>query len=227
MTFEELIGSRLVFGIPGTTITPEIVRHFKETHAGGLILYRINFESPDQTRKLISDLENALERRLHLLFVLFQMTCLGAPMVYYGDEAGLYGANDPCCRKPMLWPGLHYDAEAIGPDGKPRAEPQAIGFDRALHDEYRRLIALRHALPALRTGAVRTLLADDARQVLVHLRGDGALVAINRSEEMQVVELPWAAPAGWVDRLNGDAEVEVHDGRTRLALQPLWGAVLA
>src|SRR3954467_6711021 len=64
MTFEELIGQRLVFGIPGTQITDEIVRHFKETHAAGLILYRINFESPDQTRKLISDLENALERRL-------------------------------------------------------------------------------------------------------------------------------------------------------------------
>src|ERR1039457_1403902 len=64
MTLEELIGSRLVFGIPGTAITPEIVRHFQETHAGGLILYRINFESPDQTRKLISDLESPLGRRL-------------------------------------------------------------------------------------------------------------------------------------------------------------------
>lgn len=64
MTLEELIGSRLVFGIPGTTITPDIVQHFKDTHAGGLILYRINFESPDQTRRLISDLENALGRKL-------------------------------------------------------------------------------------------------------------------------------------------------------------------
>src|SRR5579864_2371946 len=64
MTLEELIGSRLVFGIPGTTITPEIVRHFQETHAGGLILYRINFESANQLRKLISDLENALGRKL-------------------------------------------------------------------------------------------------------------------------------------------------------------------
>ena len=64
MTFEELIGQRLVFGIPGTKITDDIIRHFKETHAAGLILYRINFESPDQTRKLISDLENALERKL-------------------------------------------------------------------------------------------------------------------------------------------------------------------
>lgn len=64
MTLEELVGSCLVFGIPGTQATPEIVRHFKETRCRGLILYRINFESPDQIRRLISDLENALGWRL-------------------------------------------------------------------------------------------------------------------------------------------------------------------
>ncbi len=64
MTLEERIGSQLVFGIPGTTITPEIIRHFQDTHCGGLILYRINFQSPDQLRKLISDLETALGRKL-------------------------------------------------------------------------------------------------------------------------------------------------------------------
>ncbi len=64
MTLEDLIGQRLVFGVPGKTITPDIIQHFKDTHCAGLILYRINFESPDQLRTLISDLENALERRL-------------------------------------------------------------------------------------------------------------------------------------------------------------------
>ena len=48
MELAELVGERLVIGIPGTKITPEIVRHFQELHAGGLILYRINFESPQQ-----------------------------------------------------------------------------------------------------------------------------------------------------------------------------------
>jgi beta-N-acetylhexosaminidase len=64
MTLEELIGQKLVIGIPGTRITPEIVRHFQELRAGGLILYRINFASPGQVRTLISDLEEALGRQL-------------------------------------------------------------------------------------------------------------------------------------------------------------------
>ncbi len=64
MKLAELVGERLVIGIPGTRITPEIVRHFKELHAGGLILYRINFESPAQIKQLIADLEEALGRSL-------------------------------------------------------------------------------------------------------------------------------------------------------------------
>jgi beta-N-acetylhexosaminidase len=64
MNLEELVGERLVIGIPGTKITPEIVRHFRELHAGGLILYRINFDSPPQIKKLIADLEEALGRKL-------------------------------------------------------------------------------------------------------------------------------------------------------------------
>ena len=64
MKIAELVGKRLVIGIPGTKITPEIVRHFKELQAGGLILYRINFDSAPQLKKLIADLEEALGRKL-------------------------------------------------------------------------------------------------------------------------------------------------------------------
>jgi beta-N-acetylhexosaminidase len=88
MTLEELVGSRLVFGIPGTVITPEIIRHFKDTHAGGLILYRINFESPEQIRKLISDLENALGRRL-------LVTCdhEGGRVIMFRDGVTIFPSN--------------------------------------------------------------------------------------------------------------------------------------
>ncbi len=64
MKLEESVGQKLVIGIPGTRITPEIIRHFQELQAGGLILYRINFDSPQQLKKLITDLEEALGRQL-------------------------------------------------------------------------------------------------------------------------------------------------------------------
>ena len=88
MTLEDLIGQRLVFGIPGTQITPDIVQHFKDTHCGGLILYRINFESPDQLRKLISDLENALGRRL-----LVTADMEGGRVIMFGESVTIFPSS--------------------------------------------------------------------------------------------------------------------------------------
>jgi glycosidase len=109
----------------------------------------------------------AEERRLHNLAVLFQMTYLGAPMVYYGDEAGMWGANDPCCRKPMVWPDLSYAPEATRPDGSVAETPDSVTFDRTLFDLYRGLIHLRHNTPALCRGDFATVLVDDAAEVHV------------------------------------------------------------
>ena len=38
------------------------------------------------------------------MVALFQFTYVGAPMMYYGTEAGMWGADDPCDRMPMVWP---------------------------------------------------------------------------------------------------------------------------
>lgn len=63
-----MIGRMLVLGIPGKKVRARDVRLFRDTRAGGLILYRRNFESPRQLRRLVSGLEEALERRL-LIFL--------------------------------------------------------------------------------------------------------------------------------------------------------------
>ena len=37
------------------------------------------------------------------LAVLFQMTYVGVPHIWYGDEIGMMGAHDPDCRRPFNW----------------------------------------------------------------------------------------------------------------------------
>jgi beta-N-acetylhexosaminidase len=61
---EDLVGERLVIGLPGPDLRDEDVRLFRDTRAGGLILYRRNFETPDRLRRLVEGLESALGRRL-------------------------------------------------------------------------------------------------------------------------------------------------------------------
>ena len=53
MTLEEMVGRRLMLGLPGPEIEDADIRLFEDTRAGGLILYRRNFESPEQLRTLL------------------------------------------------------------------------------------------------------------------------------------------------------------------------------
>ena len=95
--------------------------------------------------------------RLRLAMAL-QMLFPGAPAIYYGDELGMTGENDPGCRGGMAW-----------------AHP-----DKDLLVWQKELIALRQAHPALRTGSYTPLLADDEKSLFAFARG-------NREEELLAV----------------------------------------
>lgn len=83
---------------------------------------------------------------------LFQMTYLGAPMIYYGDEVGMWGANDPDNRQPMLWDDIEYEPETHGPGGKPLATSNSRQPDTKLLAFFRRAIRLRNENEVLRRG---------------------------------------------------------------------------
>ncbi|WP_408010652.1 glycoside hydrolase family 13 protein [Pseudalkalibacillus sp. A8] len=60
-----------------------------------------NLLGSHDTPRILTICENDI-RRVKLLF-LFQLTFTGSPCIYYGDEIGLTGAQDPGCRKCMEW----------------------------------------------------------------------------------------------------------------------------
>src|SRR5499426_2109225 len=64
MRLEEMVGRQLMFGLPGADVTDADLRLFEETGAGGLILYRRNFENPERLHDMLTRLEQALGRRL-------------------------------------------------------------------------------------------------------------------------------------------------------------------
>jgi beta-N-acetylhexosaminidase len=63
-TLEEMVGRRLMFGLPGPDVTDADLRLFEDTQAGGLMLYRRNFDTPDRLHRMLTRLETALGRRL-------------------------------------------------------------------------------------------------------------------------------------------------------------------
>lgn len=82
--------------------------------------------------------------------MIFQMTYPGAPMLYYGTEWGLWGANDPDNRKPMLWDDLPAEDEAHTLQGPCPA--QSCARDQGLFAFTKAAIALRKNHAALQSG---------------------------------------------------------------------------
>lgn len=128
---------------------------------------------------------NAREKEVQRLVTLFHMTYVGAPMVYYGSESGMWGADDPGDRKPMVWPDMTYDVERADPLGRPRqADP--VAFDHDLFTYYRNVIALRNENATLRRGGFEVLMASEEQNILAFQRllgDDITVVILNRSDE--------------------------------------------
>jgi glycosidase len=134
---------------------------------------------------------NERERDLQRLIVLFQMCYLGAPMIYYGDETGMWGATDPDDRMPMVWQDRQYEPQAIDPRGRER-EPDEVKCDPQLFDFYKRAIALRRQHDALNHGEFAILAADDAQRVIIttrRSRRESLIIAVNRGSEDAHVDL--------------------------------------
>src|SRR5215468_10449210 len=64
MSLEALVGSRLMFGLPGPDLTDDDIRLYRETQAAGIMLYRRNFETPERLAGLFTELQEAMGRRL-------------------------------------------------------------------------------------------------------------------------------------------------------------------
>ena len=128
-------------------------------------------------------------RRLELL-ALIQMTYIGAPMVYYGSEVGMWGSDDPNNRKAMIW-------EDLGAYEDPDATVMSD-----LLESYKQMIRLRKDHEALRRGSFETLMTDDEQDLFVYRRthGDETLViALNAGENEARFSLPdgeWKAIHG-------------------------------
>ena len=119
------------------------------------------------------------------LIVAFQMLYLGSPMIFYGDEAGMWGANDPDCRKPMVWADKKYDAETFNPD-QSKHDPDEVAFNKDLFDWYKKFISLRKKYSAISLGSYTTLVTDDSRKFYGFKRKYGneeVLVFINRGDK--------------------------------------------
>jgi neopullulanase len=157
--------------------------------------------------------------------VLLQMTLPGAPSIYYGDEIGMEGGNDPDCRRGF----------PPGPEGR----------DESVRAFHRAAIAARREHPALRADRVRVAGVSGPAIALVRggdddptSRGETLLVAVNAGTDPVALEIGVPELAGRDlaavgsapaidDASAGHCPIAVGlDGAATLRLGPRTGIVL-
>ena len=127
----------------------------------------------------------------------------GSPTLFYGDEAGVQGFEDPLNRGAFPW----------GSE------------DAALTDFFRTLGQLRRTRESLRSGALRYLLARGGALAIERERGgERTVTALNAGDAPADLTLAWDAPTAQ-DAVTGQRFL-VIDGKAHLTLPPLNGVIL-
>jgi len=134
------------------------------------------------------------EYKIFKMMVVFQMTFIGSPLIFYGDEVGMWGANDPDCRKPMLWEDIIYDDEVI--DNK---EPGSVkikskvGVNKDIFDFYKKIIEIRKKEKTLREGKLRGWINNDEKNIYGFFRETAEeRIGIVFNNGFEEEEIEWA-----------------------------------
>lgn len=177
------------------------------------VLYAMyNMLSSHDTPRLRRECQGDMDR-VRLAFML-QMTAIGAPAIYYGDEIGMDGAGTPDNRRPMKW--------------------ELNQEEQALLNYVRSLIQARRNLPALRRGEWHTLRTDDKQGVYAYARvmtgSSPVLVVLNNGSTQAEVNVPvpnkevrkWKVYLHSRDT-NATAVYPVENGQLRLSIPAMTG----
>jgi len=182
--------------------------NFLSTHDTPRILTLLGGEPTpaDKAERAAAQLSPAgreLARRRLMLGALLLYTFPGSPTVYYGDEAGMEGYEDPLNRRTFPW----------GQE------------DEGLPRWYRRLGQLRGDRPSLQQGDICYLYADGSGLALRRQwDGEVTTAAMNSGKEPLTMTLSWPHPIA-TDAMTGQQFLADH-GTVRLILPPVSGVLL-
>lgn len=143
----------------------------------------------------------ATAARLKMAFA-YLLTVRGTPMIYYGDEIGMRGGEDPDNRRDFPGGWQEDSRNAFEASGRTAEEQEVFGY-------VQKLLALRAKVAALRSGKLEDLTVSE--KTWAFARGDDAVIVMNSGDGDAEITVPFKD--GVYAAQLGTGELRVSGGR--------------
>lgn len=125
------------------------------------------------------------------LYLMYQFTIPGSPHIWNGDEMGMWGADDPDCRKPLWWPEFEFEPEFRNNFQDEEKVFDEVGFNQDHYNYYKKVIQIRKNNPVLTDGEIEFIKAEG--NILAYKRFDDdneIIVVFNVGDKSYNFEFP-------------------------------------
>ena len=125
------------------------------------------------------------------LYLVHLFTTIGAPQVFNGEEMGMWGADDPFNRKPLMWKEFKFDPETRNYFEKGEKQIDSLAFNQDQFNWYQKLISIRESNTALYSGDLTFFLAEGKKLGYKRTDGENELFVIfNLENQIATIDLP-------------------------------------
>jgi len=202
----------------------------------------MNTSSTHDTPRLLSDFYNSNKYKFHAnpnedkeyktgkpdaetynrlkLYLVHLFTTIGAPQIWNGEEMGMWGADDPNCRKPLMWKEFKFSPETRNNFQPGTKTYDKVEFNQAQYNFYKKLISIRKSNPVLSTGDILWMAAES--KTLAYKRYDSTnqiIVIFNLESTPQKFALP--PKSTWINLLTNKKTTD-----NSVLLKPYTAAVM-
>lgn len=146
---------------------------------------------PAENQYYKSGKPNELAYKKLFVMLLHQFTFVGSPHIWNGDEMGMWGADDPDNRKPLIWPDIEFENESpIYPEHDSYSDKPV--FNKEVFDFYASMCAMRKAENALKQGVCEFDKSLVSENILAYKRSyndESIVVLLNCEGQPKTIDL--------------------------------------